>query len=430
MENETEPEVSPGWNINASEERYLAGADGKPVQSSWYQDSDSAWYMIGSEGVPQKGWLLWDGSWFWLHPTDNGSMATGLIEVDGARYALRETGRMATGWIRLDGSWYLANTSGALKTGWAFVGGAWYWLDPATAKMATGVIEDGGHRYLLQPSGVMATRWATDPATGRRALANGSGALAYGWQQDDSSWYYMEPSTGLAASGWLSEGGPRYHLDVPSGRMCTDRVFADGAWYYLSSSGTRATGWLFNSCWYYLHGDGIMASDEWVGAPSDCYFLTSSGAMATSQAVSDSDGMHYVDTYGHPVSGWQNTPNGRFHFDSNNADKHYPALTGLNTINDKDYYIDPERGVITQQWVNWKDGFKRYASDTGELGSLLLKDGILYSQTNILASGLVALGSASFYATPSTGAMAFGATLCEDGITRYFDTSTGMMRTG
>ena len=431
-ENEAESDntVTPGWNTNAAGERYLAGNDGSPVAAGWYQDADGAWYMVGSEGVPKKGWLFWDGSWFWLNPAKDGRMATGVAQAEGSRYAFGATGRMATSWILLDGSWYLPTSSGALATGWAFTGGAWYWLDPATAKMATGVIEDGGHRYLLQSSGAMSTGWATDPATGRRALANGSGALAYGWQWDGSSWYYMEPSTGLAATGWLSEGGARYHLDAPSGRMRTGWVFADGAWYYLSSSGAMVTGWLFDGCWYYLHDDGIMASNEWVGAPSDCYLLTSSGAMATSQAISDSDGMHYVDTYGHPVSGWQNTTNGRFYFDPNNAVKHYPALTGLNTINGKDYYFDPTDGVITQQWVDAEDGYQQFATDDGELGTFLLKDGILYSQADILASGLVASGSAAFYATPGTGVMALGATLCEDGITRYFDITTGIMRTG
>lgn len=64
--------------------------------------------------------------------------------------------------------------------------------------------------------------------------------------------------------------------------MLTGWQCASGIWYWLGSSGAMATGWFqVGDVWYWADSSGAMAHDRWLGD----YYVTSSGAMATSARV-------------------------------------------------------------------------------------------------------------------------------------------------
>ena len=57
-----------------------------------------------------------------------------------------------------------------------------------------------------------------------------------------------------------------------------------------------ATGWLnLGGTWYYLHGSGAMAANQWIGN----YYLQADGSMATNKWI----GQYYVNASGLWVPG-------------------------------------------------------------------------------------------------------------------------------
>jgi glucan-binding YG repeat protein len=227
----------------------------------------------------KTGWLLLDGTWYWLDQT-TGAMQAGWQSIGGSRYFFdATTGAMHTGWA-LDGTtWYYLNPdTGAMQTGWLNLGGTWYWLTDSGA-MATGWQNIGGTWYYFDAgSGAMHTGWLLDGTAWY--WLNGSGAMQTGWINLSGTWYYLYGS-GVMAKGWAYVNGSWYWLDQTTVAMQTGWLSLDGTWYWLTGSGAMATGWVkVGGIWYYFYGSGAMATG-WMQLGSDWYYLDDSGAMCT-----------------------------------------------------------------------------------------------------------------------------------------------------
>ncbi|EKQ53037.1 MULTISPECIES: putative cell wall binding protein [unclassified Clostridium] len=100
------------------------------------------------------------------------------------------------------------------------------------------------------------------------------GEMATGWQQDsDNIWHYFYGDGNGSMAHDTTIGG--YHIDK-SGKMITGRgwVPSDGSWYYLKGDGEVATDWLWNQgYWYYLYPEGSMAHDTTIKG----YYLNDDG---------------------------------------------------------------------------------------------------------------------------------------------------------
>ena len=258
---------------------YRFNAQGAMV-TGWFLDG-AVWRYYGGQGGAHDGAMrthswLWDGAWYWLD--DNGAMATGWRTVDGAHYFMDGSGHMlSSGWKWLGSRWHYLTSSGAAFSGW-FLDGSWYYLDPAdNCAMATGwKVVDGAH-YYMDMSGRM---------------------LSGGWKWLGNRWYYLS-SSGAAATGWLLNGS-WYYLDPASAAMRTGWQKIDNAWYYLDGSGAmHAKGWMrLGNAWYYLYSSGAMASGwQWVGGA--WYYLggPDDGAMKTGW-FQDGDYWYYCDGSG------------------------------------------------------------------------------------------------------------------------------------
>ena len=116
-------------------------------------------------------------------------------------------------------------------------------------------------------------------AAGALTAMMATGAMAAGWQQEGSDWYYLD-NNGAMIVGWLYDGR-WYYLDAdPSsatyGKMLTDTfVIWNGNSYYVDANGLMATGWTeIRGNWYYFRtGSGEMARNEWV----DTFYLNENG---------------------------------------------------------------------------------------------------------------------------------------------------------
>lgn len=94
-----------------------------------------------------------------------------------------------------------------------------------------------------------------------------------GWQNVNSTWYFMNGS-GIMQTGWVLSNGKWYYMNS-NGSMATSWVNVSGKWYFLNNAGDMATGWvLSNGKWYYLDNDGHMLANTTVGS----YRLDASGA--------------------------------------------------------------------------------------------------------------------------------------------------------
>ncbi|MBW6410314.1 N-acetylmuramoyl-L-alanine amidase family protein [Clostridium weizhouense] len=142
----------------------------KPVEvtKGWVQAADGTWTYVKEDGTKATGWLNLNGAWYFLN--NSGVMQTGWVQSNGAWYFLQSSGAMKTGWINDRGTWYYANTSGAMQTGWVNVNGTWYFLN-ASGAMQTGWINDRGTWYFTNASGAMLSNTTVN---GYKLGANGA----------------------------------------------------------------------------------------------------------------------------------------------------------------------------------------------------------------------------------------------------------------
>ncbi len=115
--------------------------------AGWVQAADGTWTYNKEDGTKATGWLNLNGVWYYLN-TD-GVMATGWLNLNGVWYYLNPSGAMATSWLNLNGTWYYLNSSGAMATGWLNDNGTWYYLNSSGAMLYNTTV-DG---YVLGSNG-------------------------------------------------------------------------------------------------------------------------------------------------------------------------------------------------------------------------------------------------------------------------------------
>ena len=407
------------WSCFDAQGRWLGYSNG------WVLDGGD-WYWT-SAGVAQKGWLWTGGSWYWLDPT-TGKMATGWIRDSGHWYYMAPSGAMGTGWQLVDGRWYYLNSSGDMRAGWFLDRGVWYWLGGSGAAAQNEVVQVGSERYAFGPSCAMVgSGWGFVDVDWY--LASSSGALRMGWQLVGGSWYWMDPSTGAMATGLAEIGSHRYYL-APSGAMATGwaRDASEGCWYYASPDGSLLTGWqLVGGRWYWMDGATARMQTGWLDRPEGSYYLTVSGAMASSQLVEVDGQKFWFGPDGTSRSGWADTSADRFWFDGSTSSARHPEVAGRLSIDGKTYYIDPASGLAMNKWIDNEDGSRSWAEADGSLfGSL--REGVLTLDGGATANGWVAIAGKTFYAD-ANGRLASG-WLQVDGSRYYFDPATYEMKTG
>jgi len=89
----------------------------------------------------------------------------------------------------------------------------------------------------------------------------------------DGAWSYVK-TDGTKATGWFQDGSIWYYLNT-NGIMVTGWQNVGGSWYYINMSGAMQTGWINdNGTWYYCDASGVMLANTIV----DGYVLGANGA--------------------------------------------------------------------------------------------------------------------------------------------------------
>ena len=350
---------------------YLFGEDGKVIKTKGWSLVDETWYWVQEDGTLGSGWILDAGKWYYL--STNGSMVSrGSYRVcdnpdaDYAdrtytRYWFKGDGELVTGWYNYDandkyGDWVYSDANGAGHDGWLYDGGTWYYLDEGDLFQNTTAIEEGAperddydsysewsdaydkyndsHRYYFDPNGKMVYGWYHYEYTN-----------ALGRYTD--TWYYTNPTTGVAGTGWVQSGGKWYYVNAgimqrntvvyvkdnepkaPKTVSYDDYKKADGGYdwekyeearrayeaayakykkdlkeyqdknyYIFDKDGVMVTGWYAvkdsdGATWYYADANGL-AHTGWLNDGGNYYYIYH-GRMLTNQFTPDG---YYVDANG------------------------------------------------------------------------------------------------------------------------------------
>ena len=407
-------------------------SNGIEAAISGWRDFEGSWYWFAnSSKATESKWVKTGGKQYRLGA--DGKMITGNFSVGSALYHATSSGAIVTGsgWVKADGNWWYPNSNGALRTGWLYAGGNWYWLNDKTGAMATGWVKAAdGKWYLMNRSGAMLTGWQK---RGSWYYLASSGAMQTGWLSSGGSWYWLDHNSGAMQTGWIKDDNGKWWFAEGSGALATSAHWVKGyggSWYRVDDNGAMATGWRHVSNQWYLMDpsqDGKMAANELVNDNGTYYWCNSSGAMIRNGWCKDS-AWHWASGSGAMSSGWLKTGGSWYWLDP--SDPKHPMLTGLQTIDESDYFFKDSGAMVSTCWVKVDTtGNARFASSSGALGNIARNaDGTLKSN-GVLCSGWVNLGGGvKTYADPISHKAMTG--WIKDGTeTYYINPSSGVVST-
>lgn len=179
----TETNIDGQWHRFDENGHWLGRAAGWAV-------IDGNTYYIYEDGSAAKGWKQLDGNWYYFNAA--GVMQTGWNVIGNQTYYLfPETGIMAKGFQDIDGDRYYFDNDGIMAIGWKRINGAWYYcMDHGT--VATGLMLINGKVYIFDGEGRMFENTVVnDNSNNRSYYASASGALLTGWHYLEGNWYYF-----------------------------------------------------------------------------------------------------------------------------------------------------------------------------------------------------------------------------------------------
>ena len=325
-------------------------ADGKPATKQWlFDQTQQAWFYLTADGNrAENGWLT----------------------VGGKDYYFNEAGKLATKtWV---GQYYVTESGAKAKEQWVFnqEQESWYYLKPDGQKAKNEWITQGQEKYYLKEDGKMAKdEWITQGENhyyinsqgkmlknawlGKNYLSENGNKVKQAWIYDDnySSWFYLQQDGTYAENGWLTIGGNDYHFKS-GGYLSTERWIDR---FYVAKSGAKLKSeWLFDknyNSWFYLKADGTYAEKGWQTIKGKDYHFKSGGYLSTETWIDRS----YVTSSGVKAGkGWLFDKNYNSWFyinsDGNYANKEWLWDNGY-------YYLKSGGYMAASEWVWYKNNW-------------------------------------------------------------------------
>ncbi|MDU3459366.1 glucosaminidase domain-containing protein [Streptococcus oralis] len=304
-------------------------ADGKPATNQWiYDQTQQAWFYLTADGNrAENGWLT----------------------VAGKDYYFNEAGKLATKtWV---GQYYVTESGAKAKEQWVFnqEQESWYYLKSDGQKAQNEWIQQGQEKYYLKEDGKMAKdEWITQGENqyyinsqgkmlknawlGKTYLSENGHKVKQAWIYDDnySSWFYLQQDGTYAENGWQTIDGKDYHFKF-GGYLSTERWIDR---FYVAKSGAKLKSeWLFDknyNSWFYLKADGTYAEKGWQTIKGKDYHFKLGGYLSTETWIDRS----YVTSSGAKAGkGWL-------------FDKNYNSW----------FYINSDGNYVNKEWL-WDNGY-------------------------------------------------------------------------
>ena len=325
-------------------------ADGKPATNQWiYDQTQQAWFYLTADGNrAENGWLT----------------------VAGKDYYFNEAGKLATKtWV---GQYYVTESGAKAKEQWVFnqEQESWYYLKSDGQKAQNEWIQQGQEKYYLKEDGKMAKdEWITQGENqyyinsqgkmlknawlGKSYISENGHKVKQAWIYDDnySSWFYLQQDGTYAENRWLTIDGKDYHFKS-GGYLSTERWIDR---FYVAKSGAKLKSeWLFDknyNSWFYLKADGTYAEKGWETIKGKDYHFKSGGYLSTETWIDRS----YVTSSGVKAGkGWLFDKNYNSWFyinsDGNYANKEWLWDNGY-------YYLKSGGYMAASEWVWYKNNW-------------------------------------------------------------------------
>lgn len=400
---------------------------------------DGKTYYANSSGVLLRGWQKIEGIWrFFNHET--GEEEEGKVEANYWAAAFDESGKLtkisyfingtklATGWQTIEGRRYYFDGNGILKTGFFKVGSNTYYgreaesLEEYPGQVAVGEQEIGGAAYYFGSNYVMSAGWqkiggawryfstaGTSPergmeqevsapvqegswywytVNGEKYCFRNNSTLLKGWQTINGKRYYLDPSTGAAVAGKeLKIGSYTYYFDA-DGVMQKD-IVANG--YGYNANGYRVKGWqtIGGKRYYFDPNTGILRTGDENGLyaiGSNMYYLGQDGALRYGWIRETEGKVYYANTSGALLAGWQKIENLWYYFDRDTRQQDPDARI------EDDYFATATDGKVTNTYY--------FVNGTSLAKGWQTIKGCKYyfdSTTGVLRTGFFQAGKAWYY---------------------------------
>lgn len=306
---------------------------------------------LKADGKPAtKQWLFDQTHQNWFYLKDNGQRAeNGWLTVGGKDYYFNEAGKLATKtWV---GQYYVTESGAKAKEQWVFnqEQESWYYLKSNGQKAQNEWIQQGQEKYYLKEDGKMAKdEWITQGENqyyinsqgkmlknawlGKTYLSENGHKVKQAWIYDDnySSWFYLQQDGTYAENGWQTIDGKDYHFKF-GGYLSTERWIDR---FYVAKSGAKLKSeWLFDknyNSWFYLKADGTYAEKGWQTIKGKDYHFKLGGYLSTETWIDRS----YVTSSGAKAGkGWL-------------FDKNYNSW----------FYINSDGNYVNKEWL-WDNGY-------------------------------------------------------------------------
>ena len=327
---------------------------------------------LKADGKPAtKQWLFDQTHQNWFYLKDNGQRAeNGWLTVGGKDYYFNEAGKLATKtWV---GQYYVTESGAKAKEQWVFnqEKESWYYLKSDGQKAQKEWIQQGQEKYYLKEDGKMAKdEWITQGENqyyinsqgkmlknawlGKSYISENGNKVKQAWIYDDnySSWFYLQQDGTYAENRWLTIDGKDYHFKS-GGYLSTERWIDR---FYVAKSGAKLKSeWFFDknyNSWFYLKDDGTYAEKGWQTIKGKDYHFKSGGYLSTETWIDRS----YVTSSGAKAGkGWLFDKNYNSWFyinsDGNYANKEWIWDNGY-------YYLKSGGYMATSEWVWYKNNW-------------------------------------------------------------------------
>ncbi len=244
-------------------------------------------------------------------------------------------------------------TEGAV-TGWKQVANGWMYTDDNGFRYTNRWLNDADGWHYFGAQGVAASGWITT-ADGKTFYADPSSthnAVKLGQFTVQNRDYYADTSTGVIKDGWVN--------------------YSDGNWAWANQDGSLYAGWklLPNGKWFYFDvNNKYHASFGLMSDGDQKYYVDRDRGLLYGGWISLADGnWAWANTDGSLYAGWKHLPNGKWFYFDENAE--YPLLkTGVFTISSGSYYVDVNKGMTSNDWVQLPNNGWAWAQSSGALAS-------------------------------------------------------------
>lgn len=268
------------------------------------------------------------------------------VSDEGVITCADENGSLLTGIQEIDGQKYLFSENGTLKTGWRTIDGKRYFFDPDTGKPVYGELKYGERIYYITPEDGKITGFFTDA--------------------DNISRIFNE--FGAAYTGCIVPYEEYLYLADYDGTLVKENTELDGIQYVIDEEGRVCTGWqTLNDELHYYYSDatvpvGITELD------GNTYCFSESGIVLTGwQPNGDYQSFFDVEN-GEMLTGWQSIDDEVFYFNEDGS-----HLSGLAVIEDVTYIFSDSGSILTGWFDDGKD--KYYSDENGIVSTGLLDIG-------------------------------------------------------